>query len=384
MENTRRNFDDYIRNTQLPNSTITFPKDELVRDPIFRTIIGRDDELKEFFGIRIPRIINGANYEVKAEAGTGTFSRVIIAKHKTKHELVVVKMPKTFRVQSEDDLGAMLMEYMYQAKAYRALKGKSCRAPNPRGFIRWRSGQGEAVMYMMVSSFCSVVSQGMIHLSMDKAIREHRAGRPILTTTDWREVCLALIDGLQTFNSGGMCHNDIKNDNIMLHRVDNTFQPMLIDFGSCRSLTRRYSAKVFESQRGQNTEALFPHTAPELFHHKNPLPTSDLYGMAHTLATLGHSLKLSSLQTMAENYKKQSPTERKEHSFLHSQVTRCFNETETNNNQENTYEDTNRKRVEQEAEGRSDTSSEESRGGMKRKREMDSASLSQSKHARIN
>ena len=98
---------------------------------------------------------------------------------------------------------------------------------------------------------------------MDKAIREHRAGRSIPTTTEWRDVCLALIDGLQICNSGGLWHNDIKEDNIMLHRVDNNFQPILIDCGACRSLTHGYSVKVFESEPGQNTEALFPHTTPE-------------------------------------------------------------------------------------------------------------------------
>ena len=129
-----------------------------------------------------------------------------------------------------------------------------------------------AVMHMMVSSFCSVVSKAWYirqwtkpfgNTGLEDLSQQQQNGEMFA-----RDACLALIDGLQTFNSGGLRHNDIKEDIIMLHRVDNNFQPILIDCGACRSLTHGYSVKVFESEPGQNTEALFPHTAPELFHHR--------------------------------------------------------------------------------------------------------------------
>ena len=366
MENSlAQNFEQYIRNNKPKNSSIKFPEDKFVGPPnLIKDIIKREEELSQFFGAKIPRIINGASFKVIAEAGGGSQSTVVVAQDKTTDELVVVKLPKTFAVQADDDVALILYEYMYQAKAYLALREKACMdAPRPKGLLRWkvRSSQGETIVYVLVSTFCAVLPQTVTHLSLHNALSEHMAGKPILTTEEWRNLFLSLIEGLKTFNGRGVCHNDIKEDNVLIRRVDNKFHPTLIDFGGCRSLSLKYHFPVFDSEPGQDTDALYPHTAPELFKRTNPHITSDLYGVAHLLTKVGGLLKLPALQKMAEEYKRLPPTRRKDHAFLHSEVTRCF------------------------ADGKmvsSDILPGENRG-MKRKREMDS-STDHSKQARRN
>lgn len=94
-----------------------------------------------------------------------------------------------------------------------------------------------------------------------------------LTRQDQRNVLLGLADALSLAHKKGVCHRDVKPDNVLL---DVDFKPKLTDF----DLVRVPGTVAFTQTRGMGS---LGYSAPELFRSgKDVSPQSDIYSLAAT------------------------------------------------------------------------------------------------------
>ena len=223
----RRSIMEYISNTNMiQDNSLEFEEDLETTDPLFRALINANKELKAYFGESVPKILNGAHYKVTSVVGRGSQGLVMLARNTADGKLYVIKMSN--RLSNPNVVYRFLKEFMFQEHAHSVLQG-TCAVPEPKGFIRVEEGGG--IIYMMVSEFCSVIPDAEAALSMNQAIKEHMNHKPILSLTEWRDVCVSLIDAVNTLQSNDIYHIDLKTDNILLQFIDDTVHPVIIDFG---------------------------------------------------------------------------------------------------------------------------------------------------------
>ena len=260
--------------------------------------IANNPILQNYFGHHMPPLLKGSDYTALRYLGQGSYGKVVLAQENSTSKLVVVKI--SFE---NNNLVSLLHEYMHQERTHRALRGSSCTAPAPLGFIRMRSNTATiGYMYLLVSEFCPVVPNAKSALTMFKAMNEHMAGRPLLSIEDWKSISLALIDATITFLRNDIYHNDIKTDNVMIcFNERNEPHPVIIDYGlACRSVT--YNTHSFFYRR-PDIDIFNKHNGPELFLLPHPLNTSDLYSVAFLLEELGRDVGFKSIQQIAFKYR---------------------------------------------------------------------------------
>ena len=80
------------------------------------------------------------------------------------------------------------------------------------------------------------VQEGSIFIVMQKltlSLHDVRLGQPFkIDQNDVYKFGIELVDILERLHSAGVCHNDLKPDNIMLDIVDGKHELYLIDFGT--------------------------------------------------------------------------------------------------------------------------------------------------------
>ena len=233
-----------------------------------------------------PHILNGNDYNAISFLGEGTHARILICEHLSTRQQYVIKVPKQHT--DEKAMRRLLREYMLQHHAYHALQnhaasGKhsvSCSAPRPIGFIKHRTSSGD--VYMIVSEFCSVLSAAEINFTLKKALEKHEC----FTLTEWRDICLTIIEGLAILQKNDIYHLDIKSDNILLRFSKDCYgppEPVIIDFGNSRRKQEPDFDGTVSSQKYRSRQDDFPHVPPENYILHTPHPTCDLYAFSHTI-----------------------------------------------------------------------------------------------------
>ena len=310
----RRSILEYVSNTSMnQDNSLKFDEDVETTDPFLKSLINGDKELKAYFGDAVPKILNGAHYKVTSKVARGSQGVVMLAQNTIDMKLYVIK------ISNKPSAIEVLTEFMFQEHAHRVLKG-ACTTPAPKGFIRVK--EGDRFTYMMVSKYLSVIPNVKSTLSIHQALKEHENSKPILSVIEWREVCLSLIDAVNTLQSNDIYHIDLKHDNILLLFIDDKVKPVIIDFGISIRKNSRKSSSLFTP--GLNDDKDYPQIAPELFKSSTPLPTTDLYGISFTISQICKYIPLPSVQSMIKDYREKSPTQRLPYPVLRAATKMCF------------------------------------------------------------
>ena len=104
-------------------------------------------------------------------------------------------------------------------------------------------------------------------------LRELLGTRKMLINWEILSIAKGLCRGLRFIHNAGICHKDLKPDNIM---INDEGVVKLIDFGFAEN-TKSFS--LF----GKGLTGSPPYMAPELFSSKKPTPGTDIYALGCTL-----------------------------------------------------------------------------------------------------
>ena len=323
-----------------------FDDDPRTADLELKKAVETDIELKSHFQQRCLPILKSSDYDIlKYEqnpviVGSGTFSYTIIGRERKNGDLVAIKVQDRSGKENRS-LVSLLFEFMYQDKAHNALRGKLCTAPKPLGFLRVKHSADDVAQYTLVSEFCSVIPNVGVGMTLHQAFVWNNR-KSFITTEEWRDICLALLEAMEIFRFHSVFHLDIKTDNIMLHfstanqqpihsyqnavalkkrtskkernvspleqnpnyKVIRTsrVQPIIIDYGRAESAVR--------TAGGQNTQQEHPPRPVELCSFKNtqlsglgnyipkivwPHPIYDLHSVAYVISTISKHLNMKIL-----------------------------------------------------------------------------------------
>ena len=305
-----------------PAKEIAFTKD-IVRggtDSFLMKIIKANSSLKAYFKDNgYPHTLNGEKFKVKSTlTEIGRYKFVCLAEDETSasKNLVVIKFPKS--ATDAELCRKLLFEYMMQDHAHTCTYHGMCTVPKPLGFIRYDISNyimGEkGLAYLFVSTFCPVDPGASITLDLKRALRLH-SFKPILTVMEWKNICKYLIEGFESLQKNDIYHNNVRSSDVLLQFYENSVQPVIIGFSSS---SREGEMNIDPSQpppqsfypnTGMAT-LTSPHVAPELFQQPHPLPTSDLYGVAHIIEEISRALGLLRTMTLMQNFRQMNPRAR--------------------------------------------------------------------------
>ena len=316
---------EYVRNNALPMCLdIDFRASSIFGpDMLLQITITNNAELSRYFEETIPPLFCGTLFQVVANLGNGVYGRAVLAKYIPTNKMVVVKIP--LQVEERPNyIEQMLKEFMYQERAYNALKGMACTAPEPLGFMRMRSHSvPQGFIYLSVSEFMSVQPNVQCTLTLRKALHEHQQGRSILDKNEWMTLIQDIIDATNILQRNGISHNDIKDDNIMVHYgMDVRPKAVLIDYGISSSLTSTSTGAYL--QFPEEGSIYDKHNAPELF-LQQPMHTSDLYSVGRLSQLIGNYLGIAEVQTVADQFCRVPFTHRQGHQSFYQTVSKAFN-----------------------------------------------------------
>ena len=318
---------DYVRDNSLAESTDVNLKENSYDgvDDQLQSVVYQNPELHHYFQGAILPILSGTQYDAIADIGQGCNGRVILAKHITTKEKVVVKIPLDVE-ENPDYMEEMLNEFMHQDRAYKVLKGAACTAPKPLGFIRMKSDSvALGYIYLSVLEFVPVLPNALCTLTMFQATLEHEEERPVIDKEGWRTLIQDLIDATDLLQRNDIAHNDIKEDNVMVRfGRDSRPKAVLIDYGLSTKLSSIPTTGGAYLAATPGKDIHDSHNAPELFLQPNALPTSDLYSVAKLIKSIGISTKVKELETVGIQYCKMPMHYRKGHQALRQDVIIAF------------------------------------------------------------
>ena len=275
---------------------------------------------------KYPPILKGEEFRVTHKVAKGGQGSVVLAKFVNDEDEAkyVLKIQHSRNEGKDRDL---LFEYMLQEEAHSLLKG-SCTVPEPIGFIRQHAEPPYG--YIMVARFVPLYPGASNSVILKTAALKHKE-TPLLSIKDWRDIFLSLITAFETLQAHDIYHNDVKDNNIILRFYENNIEPVIIDFGLA---TRNYSHKAFTNPDGSETyfrkrskevrEKDRPYLCPVLFEQRDPIATSDLYGVSYLLWAFGHHLNLPIVYAAMAEYRAIEPTRRPGFQSFFQQVNNAF------------------------------------------------------------
>ena len=356
-------------------------------------LVEMDFEMSNYFQGREIPVLRGRDYAVlrfedrAVLLGGGASGYTILIRDRDSKELLAAKFIKE---SSGYSLKHLLVEYMCQERAYKALRGKSCQTPRPVGFLRLESCTDDVLQYVLVSEFCSVIPGVGIGMALEEVLFEPKY---LIRTEEFKYICLALIEAVEALQIEGIAHIDIKQNNIMLqftlpppssdaipeqqsngngqetlqenqetlpsnseaaepdketlngnpagsppselsqwhpHSERSLVHPFLIDYGVSRTEYRGINFPV--------NPQIYPHIAPELCSEYTVLPhvNTDLHGVAFVLLQIGKRLGMGELAGEMESFLKRKPDERSSED-LKTSVETHFNNRINQQNEEETH-----------------------------------------------
>ena len=268
----------------------------------------------------VPRMLNGTNYKIMYDINILGLSKTVIAEDITKKVKVIIDVP--LQQTDEESARDLLYEYMQQNRAAKALSNAACTTPFAIGFVRTKAPDDEFHTYMMVSELVPIISGSYATLTVKTALQKQKE-KPLLGRSEWKHIIYDLVDAVDILQRNAIYHNNIKTDSILLHFIENEAKPVLINYCFSRpkyepdNRTPTVLKKIPKEKRP-------PHIADELYERPQPLPTSDLYSIAHVALKISQALNLPHVQKYIEAYRKEHPIKRGNHETFKENIARCF------------------------------------------------------------
>ena len=125
--------------------------------------------------------------------------------------------------------------------------------------------------YLLVTQF---------HGGIDKAYTLGNAvkGELLQTDCDWLDVLNHITKALGFIHSKGWIHNDLKDNNIVLHLIDGQWKPLIVDFGK----STRIKIAIIDCRHRKKTEKVY-WIAPEVIEGRCPPSiSSDLFSLGRS------------------------------------------------------------------------------------------------------
>ena len=286
-------------------------------DQLLKALIESFPELKAYFNnlkdYKVPPILNGNNFKKTHELDVKAGITEFIAEDRPGRKYIL-SIPDAGT--DRNTLRRYLKEYMLQHQAHTVLNG-TCTTPKPIGFIRTKLDPNGLRKYIMVSNFVPLYAGATCTLDLFRALLTHRFN-PLISRKEWRNVCLSLITAFETLQKNDIYHNNINVYNILLHFYENEVQPVIINFNHASRgvntdpVTNEDGTKTFYSKTLHKEH----HIAPELFEQANPLPTTDVHGLACLIAAVGSQLTLPAVIQYAKDCQAKRPQKRPSFSQL--------------------------------------------------------------------
>ena len=319
IDPTISNLEEFVTNhnpQHCVNPTFINGSEEDIRE----TINGNETLARYFESHPMPPLLNGNNYTILSVVGAGTFGQVYLAQNNVTKQLVAMKASC---LEHSRYLGALIKEYMFQKMANNALNGFLCTTPEPKGFVCVHSNfSPSGYEYILVSEFAAIFPDAKCTLTIDRAIKEHKNGKPLLNISDWQRVCLSLIIATDVLKANDLFHNDIKTDNVLISFDEyGMANPVIIDFGNCCHKINNITQPYYTAT--PYVDIFKTHVAPELYLQPQPHETSDLYSVAQLISEIGRVLEHKAVEQIAKKYK-QNPTFRILHKPFHDAIEKGF------------------------------------------------------------
>ncbi|XP_071826958.1 uncharacterized protein [Apostichopus japonicus] len=118
--------------------------------------------------------------------------------------------------------------------------------------------------------------------TVSSALRQPSANVTIpLAPIDWKNVIQKCAEAVLTVPNSGILHNDIKDNNVVLHLQDGQYSPVLIDFGKACLITQGSKLRLNSKEREQ-WKVRYRNLAPELVDGKEAASTAtDVHSFGH-------------------------------------------------------------------------------------------------------
>ena len=80
----------------------------------------------------------------------------------------------------------------------------------------------------------------------------------------WLTILRTIIEALDHVHKAGVLHNDLKSNNIVLEKREQLWNPVIIDFGKARFITKPKPFMSLSASAQDKYKILYPHIATEI------------------------------------------------------------------------------------------------------------------------
>lgn len=211
----------------------------------------------------IPTKLLNADEKGEIILGSGVFGTVKL--HVYKSSVVAVKYLKNHLGQTSSDIKKTLF---HEAKVL--LNIKCCNAiPMLIGICVDEQPYKLVMQFYGIEDKSITLHSLLINISMS------------LSEEQWYSVLAIIVEGIHHVHMSGYLHNDIKTDNVVLYKTNDSYCPVLIDFGkSCK----RNAGKIIKISKKEQDDyrTKYKHIAPEVIDGSNRQSIySDIYSFGY-------------------------------------------------------------------------------------------------------
>ena len=292
-----------------------FPQ-SITNEQVIEDIQHKHGEIFNQYGPAPVNLLDSQQYETYAIISNTAQKKIILAKHSSSGEKVVIKIPE---VQDADGVKRVFKEYLLQCQAYQALEDSACSVAQPLGLMALKDDRGQ-LTFCLVTRFCSYLPGGDGILTMFQAMK-HVVEHPQVSIREFTGWALDMIKALQVLQRADIYHNDLSAYNILLQYYNNTFHPVFTSFGNSSRQDNHMLIQRGQTSYYNKAEHRSVFTAPELFETTEIHETSDLYAIGKVLQGVALQLRMRKLGDYLDVFLRKAAHLRPGHEDFHEDLT---------------------------------------------------------------
>ena len=178
--------------------------------------------------------------------GQGTFGTCYLA-----HYREILVAVKEFKLQKSCSLAQMKWEVFHEARMISHL-GDHCGLPLLFGVVT------ESIPLRLVTQFHGMKRQSITLRKGLKHLKD-KLDKPC-----WLDILKNIIKAFDHVHDVSVLHNDLKSDNILLEKRQEKWNPVIIDFGKARFISKPKQLMSLSSSAQERYRKLYPHIATEI------------------------------------------------------------------------------------------------------------------------